>query len=600
LRPGISFQAARTQVEAELRNPYDAAEAEIFPDIVKQTLATRLDLQPVGNGVSQMREQFSGGLEMLMSGVALLLILACFNVAGMLLARAAAREQEIAVRMAIGAERRRVVRQLFSECLVLAAIGGFAGVLLSVVCLPLAVRALPQLRDRGAVLQTQAVHIGLDWRVLAFALAATLVTAVLFGLSPAWTGARSDLAGILRAARSTGRRHLLRRVMVVAQVAICTVVLIGAALLIRTFEHLRSMDPGFDQFHVLTFTVDPSMKGYRPEQTKALSRNLLDQVRSLAGVQNAAIASRGVMRGTGVKSTLGAAGAVIKREDFLNSSLNTITPEYFETMGMRIVQGRAFDRRDNDRKKPAPVIVNQALVKRFFGGRFAVGERLGSRGPNGVASPDNEIIGVVSDAKYRSLREEIPPTVYMPAGEGIPSQFVLNVRTRIERPEAMMGAVREVLRKIDPQLPFVEVNTLHQEVDRSLWQERLLAQLASFFGAIAIGLAALGLYGALDYAVKARRREIGIRVALGAAPPRIAGMLLTESLALVTVGTVTGIAVYAAAAGWIRRLLYGVRAWDIATIGAAIAVILLAACIAALPPVRRAIGIQPAEALHEE
>ena len=603
LRPGVSVQQAEAEVEPLLRNPYQELLDEWFPerkgakspDIAS---AVRLHLESIANGVSTLRTQFSRGLEVLMAAVGLLLIMACANVAGLLLARSAAREQEFGVRLALGASAGRVARQLLTESLLLAALGGIAGTLLTYVCLPLLVRALPPLRDRAAVVQPLSVAIDIDSRVLVFAIAITLLTAVLFGVSPALRAGHSDLAMILRAARTSTRRLFTRNAIVTVQVAVCTLILIGAALLIETLQRMQSMDPGFDRDHVVTFTVDPRLRAYSAAQAVDLSRRLLDKARSLPSVSAASIASRGVMRGTGVKATLGAAGARIYKNDFLNSSLNNITPGYFESMGMRLLAGRDFNRFDEDKKtKPAQVIVNEAFVRRFFPHGNPLGERFGFSGPNGVAKPDDEIVGVVSNAKYRSLREPVPPTVYTPLTTNLEDGFILHLRTR-QQPERVIGPVRDFMHSLDPALPFVEVKALREEVETSLWQERLLAALSSIFGAIAALLACVGLYGALDYAVKSRTREIGVRVALGAEPVRIARLLSRETVLVVGCGIGLGICGYAAAAPLLHQVLYGVPSWDPAALGLALIAIAGVAALGAGPPILRGIFVDPATALR--
>ena len=502
------------------------------------------------------------------------------------------------MRQALGAGRARIVRQLLTEGLLLALLGGVAGMLLTLACLPLLVGGLPPMRDRAAVLQPLAVHIGVDIRVLGFATAITLLAAVLFTLSPALRGARAGVAHTLRAGRSTTRR-LPRNLMVMAQVAVCTLILMGAALLVETLERMRSMNAGFDRDRVATFTIDPGLRGYQPEQSRALSRVLLEKAGALPGVAGASIASRALMRGTGVKATLGAAGAHIQATDFLNSSLNDVTPGYFSTMGMHVLAGRDFNWFDRNQATPRQVIVNQTFTRRFFPGRNPIGERFGYSGPDGIARGDDEIVGVVSDAKYRSLREQIPPTVYSPAVDGFDSGFILYVRTQ-QRPAAIIGPVRELLRSLDPELPFIEVRTLREEVEASLWQERILAALSAIFGGIATLLASIGLYGALDYAVKSRTREIGVRIALGAQPARIVGMLSSEVLIVIVSGVAAGLCAYAAAAAWIRHVLYDVRSWDPVAIVSVLLLVALVAAMAAAPSTYRAVRIDPASALRVE
>lgn len=601
LRPGVSFDRADAEVESLLRASYEE-QINRWYKLDGVNNASRLRFESVSNGVSTLRTQFSQGLRVLMAGVGLLLIMACANVAGLLLARSAVRAQEMGIRLALGASVSRLARQLLTESLIIALLGGIVGTLLTYACLPFMLGALPPIRDRRAAIQPLAIHIDIDLRVLAFAVGTTLITALLCGLSPALRGARTDLTTTLRAGRTSTRRLYARNLIVVAQVALCTVILTGAALLVETLDRMRAMNPGFDSDRIVTFTIDPRMRGYTAGQSRSLSLKLLEQTRALPSVAAASIAGRGVMRGTGFKATYAAAGTPISSKDFLNCSGNQVMPGYFETMGIRVIGGRDFtwfDHNENPATRHVIIIVNETFARRFFPGKDPIGQHVGAAGPDGIAKPDWQIVGVVSDAKYRSLREPIPPTVYNPMVDGSDYEFVLNVRTR-QHPEAIIGAVRGVLRSLDPEMPFIEVRALREEVEISLWQERLLAGLSSIFGAIAALLAAIGLYGALDYAVKSRTREIGIRSALGAEPAHLASLLCRETLLLVTTGLALGLVAYAVSAAWIHRVLYDVRSWNLLVIGLAVLFIIASTALAAALPIWRGIRIEPATALRQE
>ena len=509
LRSGVTLARAEAEIDPLLRATYEDVLIRENPKLAslprKDIFDSRLRLEPAGNGVSPLRAQFSRGLVLLMAGVELLLLMACANVACLLLARSAVRSQEISMRLALGARPWRVARQLLTESLVLALPAGVLGVLLTYAGMPLLLAALPPIRDRAAVVQPLAVHIHVDLRVLGFAMSASLLTALLSGLSPALQSARQDLAGSLRGSRTTTSRLTGRNILVVAQIAVCVLLVTGASLMMETFDRMRSMNAGFDRDHIITFTVDPGLKGYPPDRARLLGRQFLAKTRSLPGVVAAAIASRGVMRGTGIKGTFAAAGTPIAPSDFLNTSLNWVTPGYFDAMGIRMIAGRDFTWSENNRQKPRKVIVNQVFARHFFPDRKPVGMLFGGKGTDGLAGAENQIIGVVSDAKYRSLREEIPPTVYNSAADGFDSSFVLQLphqgTTRVaHRPGPGSAAL------FDPGLPFIEVRTLREEVEISLWQERLLSELSSIFGCLAALLAGIGLYGALDFAVKCRRQ----------------------------------------------------------------------------------------------
>ncbi len=601
LRSGVSFERANADVDPSLHATLTAAVDKFYGTKTPApagALQSRLRLESIVNGVSTLRTQFSRGLELLMAGVALLLLMACANVAGLLLARSAARAQEIGVRLALGASTGRIVRQLLTEGLLLSLAGGLAAIPLTASCLPLLTRNLPPIRDRAAVLQPLAVHISIDLRVLAFALGATVLTAVLFALSPALRCVRTGAAAF-PSGRSTTRRLRAGNWIVIAQVGICTLLLMGAALLIETLSRMRSMNPGFDADRVVTFTIDPSMRGYTPDRSRAFSKALLQAAAGVPGVSSASAASLGLMRGTGIKATFGAAGTRIAPNDFLNSSLNQVTPGYFQTMGMPLLAGRAFTWFDRTNAKSHPVIVNRAFARHFFPGRNPIGERFGSAGPGGVAAADNEIVGVAGDARYRSLREPIPPTVYSPAVDGFDSDFILHVRTR-QSPAAVIAPIRELLHSLDPQMPLIEARTLRQEVEASLWQERLLAALSAIFGAVAALLASIGLYGSLDYAVRSRIREIGVRAALGAEPLRIAALFSRQAFLLTAGGVAMGLCGYAAASVYLRGVLYDIAPWNPAVVTAIVSLVGILSAIATAPAAYRAARIDPASALRSE
>jgi predicted permease len=377
-------------------------------------------------------------------------------------------------------------------------------------------------------------------------------------------------------------------------VALCTVLLLSASLLIRTLHQLRSINAGFDSQHVVTFSLEPQMTGYTAENGRSLEGRLLDQVRSLPGVVSASYAARGLMRGTGVKSTLLPTGRQSGPGDALNTSMNWVTPDYFDTMGIRMLAGHGFAGREAA-GPPTRVVVNQALARRFFPDRDPIGEHLGGSDPS---KPGFEIIGVASDAKYRSLREEIPPTLYLP--QVLDNRaIILHVRTAGDA-NGIINAVRDVLRSLDSRLPFYEIHTLQEEVDASLWQERLVAALSSVFGLTAAALAGVGLYGMLAHAVSQRKREIGIRMALGALPGAIARLVSWQAMTPVVAGVVTGLGIFVMVSRWIANLLYGVRPADPVTITLSLAFVVAVAVVAVTVPAWQAMRVNPSRALREE
>ena len=579
MKPGVSRQRAQAECAAIWRSSVKGTDDEN---------AEAIQLDPLEHGLSILRQKFGGALRLLIASVALLQLMVCANLAGLLLARGAQRSVEVAIRLALGATRWRLMRQMLVESALVTVLGAVGGVALAYFTAPLLVQALPPLRDVGTSRLALAVDFQPNRRVLLYSLAVSALTALLFGIVPALAAARTSLDGVLRGARSAaGWRG--RQVLLVLQIALCTVLLAGAGLLVRTFRQLRDMDPGFAAARVVTFTANPSLSGYRGEQAAVLRTALMERVRQLPGVDSVAGASRGLMRGSGVRTTVSLPGQKATAADFLNTSFNEVTPEYFDTLGMHILAGRALARADAA-QTPTRVVVNQAFVRRFFPAEDPIGRQFRNGGSGAF-----EVIGVVNDAHYRSLREPIHPNFFQSLGDG---DFVLCVRTR-RRPESLIQPVRQALAALDPAMPFTEVHTLAEEVGDSAAPERLTAILASIFGSLAALLAAIGLYGLLAYAVAQRQREIGIRMALGAVPRSIARLIGGQALVLVLAGVALGLAGAVAAAPLARALLYGVGPNDPASLLAAALLVALGATLAAVIPALRASRVDPASALRE-
>lgn len=337
------------------------------------------------------------------------------------------------------------------------------------------------------------------------------------------------------------------------------------------------------------------MNRYNPEQARSLHQRLVERARAIPGVAAAGVGSRGLMRGTGFKTTIVRPGATATDADFMNTSINIVSAGYFDTMRMRIIAGRDFRESESADAKSRAVIVNQAFVRRIFPDVDAIGQRFGQS----QDSPGYQIVGVVSDAKYRSLREEIPPTVYNNWRGDFAGAFILHVRT-VGKPELVINAVREIMRSLDPQIPFYEIRTLREEVETSLWQERLLAVLSSVFGLLAALLAAIGLYGTLAYTVARRTREIGIRMALGARPARILGLVLRQAATIVLPGVVLGLLSCTVATRWVAHLLYGVPPTDAVGFSLALLVVIGFGAIAVALPAQRAVQVDPAATLRQD
>ena len=581
----------RAQARAETYSLW-RAETQVFwkqqADILEAELRRGMDLDPLDRGTSILRDKFGNALELLIASVSLLLLMVCANLAGLLLARSTARNEEIAVRLALGATRARLVRQMLTESALLAALGSAVGLLIALFTTPLLVRALPPMRDLYTARVSISLDAGVNQRVLLFSFLISVMTVLLFGLAPAIGASRASLDSILRGSRATGGWHG-RRALIVFQIALCTVLLAGAGLLARTLEQLHRVDPGFDAGHLVTFTTVPSLAGYTTEQTKSLRLALTEKVRNLPDVLSVAVASRGLMRGSGIKVTITPPGQQPSPANFLIASINSLTPGFFETMGLRFLAGRDLAPPDNATR----VVVNQAFARYFFPGLDPVGRRFGN-------PPDTkEIIGVVSDAKYRSLREPMTPTYYSAWRDQDGQPMQLEVRTRAH-PQSIVEPVRQALGALDPALPFTEIETMSDEVGDSAAGERLTATLASVFGALAALLAAIGIYGLLAYAVAQRRREIGIRMALGARPADIGEMIGIQALAMVAAGVALGIGAAIITAPLVKSLLYGVAPSDPLSLAAAALFIVAIAAAATAIPLLNATRIDPASALRQE
>jgi macrolide transport system ATP-binding/permease protein len=376
------------------------------------------------------------------------------------------------------------------------------------------------------------------------------------------------------------------------------VLLAAAALMLRSWWNLDHLDPGFDRAHLVEFTLDPADAGYTAEQSGRFYRAVQERVATLPGVRSIAWASRGVMRGFGFKATVTPQGTVLPRSTFLNTSSNLVTPSYFETMGIRLLAGRNLEIGD-DRKKPPAVVVNQAFVDSIFHGQNPVGKAF-ANGTDGNVPPNFVIAGVVSTAKYRSMREPDAPTFYSAANpSGNQGTPILYVRT-YGAPASIVNAVRRTIAEVDAGVPLIEVSTLEQEIQASLWQERLVALLSAFFGAIAIALAGIGMYGALAFSVARRTRELGIRIAVGARVRHIVRTVCAPVMVALASGVAAGLVVSVFLLRWTERLLFGVRPIDPGSFTAAAVFLLACAVAAAALPTFRAIRIPPSSALREE
>ena len=517
--------------------------------------------------------------------VVLVLLIVCANVANLLLSRAAARQRELSVRLALGATRARLVRQLLTESLLLAAVGGTLGVFVGT----WGQRLLP-----GAPGQASP----LDWHLLAFVITVTTLTGVVFGTAPALrvTSLADVTVALKENSRSVaGSRSLFGRSLVVTQVAISLVLLIGAGLFLRTLQNLRHVDFGFNPRNVVLFQVSPALNRYEPEKQNPLYDRIGERLRAIAGVRSVSWSNPSLMttrRFSGGMFVQGRSYAPGQRETI---SGMTVSPTFFETMEIPLVAGRGFTERD-DNAAPRVVVINEAAARQYFPNENPIGRRIGS---TLEGSGRQEIVGILRDAKYNSVRDRAAPTRYAPYLQSPQGSATFEVRTAGD-PLAAIGSIREAVRQIDPDLPLIDVTTQAEQVERRFLQEKVFAQAYALFGGLALLVASVGLFGLMSYSIARRTNEIGIRMALGAARRDVLRLVMRESMILVAAGVAIGLAAAAAASRFIATLLFGLAPTDPMTIAGAIAVMLLVSAVAGYLPAKRASGIDPMAALRCE
>ncbi len=541
LKPGVTPTQAKASLQPLYHNVLNQevagkefAKASDYSR--QQFLKGWIDVLPGARGRSFLREQFEKPLFVLMCVVGAVLLIACANLAGLLVARAAARQKEIAIRLAMGASRSRIVRQLLVESLLLSVTGGITGLLLAMGMTHLLIGFIPEGTTPLALSSTP------DWRILTFDLAVSLFAGVLFGLVPALQSTRPDLATTLKdqASAVVGAGAVgLRKALVTAQVALSLLLLIGAGLFVGTLRNLKNTNPGFTTDRLLMFRVDPPGNGYSDERTSQFYRDLIERTDALPGVRGAATAVVALLDGDEWDSSIAIEGYEAKPGENVGPHMNFITPEFFPVVGVPVLLGRSFNQ--NDTAKAAKVaIVNQKFVKRFFGEANPIGRRIGMGGNPGTVT-DITIVGMVQDTKYEGVREDIPIELYRPYEQsGFASGENVYVRTDRD-PEQEFAALGQLVHAMDAGLPVFDMRTLNEQVDRSLSTERLVATLSSAFGFLATFLAAIGLYGVMAYSVTRRTREIGIRMALGARGHSVIWMLMSEVLLLAAIGIAVGV-----------------------------------------------------------
>ena len=548
-------------------------------------------LEPIGRGFSFVRDTFGDPLRALMVGVALVLLISCANLAGLLLARGASRTHEITVRVSLGARPGRLIRQALTETLTLAAIGGGVGLVVA----QWATRALLRLASSSG--SAIPLDVPLDGRVLAFALGASLVTGILCGIVPALRFARTQLHESFktggRVVNGGSHRLPLGRFLVAAQIALSLILVAAAGLFVQTFRNYASIDPGYEPEQVIGARLDVRAAGYTYEQLPGLYQRILDATRAVPGVRSASL-SLNSLAGGGRRT----GGFLVPGRELppggRAGQVNHVTPDYFATTGIVLLRGRNFT--DADREgAPQVCIISETAAKHFFGTVDVVGKRFGYS-----STPEFEVIGVVRDVRANFIKERPQRLVFLPLAQ-TPREYVTSLEARITgAPEAAAVGVRNALASVDRMLPVRDVTPLSIVLQRGLSRERLVARLAAAFGALALLLAGIGLYGVMGYSVARRTNEMGVRLALGATPRAVWWVVLRDSLITVLFGLTLGVALSYPLLGLTRRLVWGLSPHDPATLAGAVALLFVAGALAGMLPAWRAARIDPIEAIRAE
>ena len=611
LKPGVTQTQAKgslapfmhSMLEMEVR---EAAFSHASAYDREQYLKCWIDVLPGSQGRSYFRRELSTPLWVLMAVTGIVLLIACANLANLFLARATGRQKEIAVRLALGASRGRIIRQLLTETLCLSGMGGLAGLALAFWA-DKALMALYLPADSGGL----SISTAPDTRILLFTLAVTIATGLIFGLVPALETTKPDIGRTLKdqSGAMAGGGRGLRKTLVVAQVALSLLLLIGAGLFLRTLDNLGSLGPGFPVERLVGFNIDPSLGGYTPERAQVFYQQLTERLRSIPGVQSVGLANMRILEDDYSWNEMTVEGYTpATPEGKAVPYMTWISPNYFATLGVPIVAGRDFTVKDNREVKhssrpdvwaPTVVIINQKFARRFFAGQNPIGRHLGFGTDPGTRT-DMEIIGVVKDIRYANLRDEIPEQAYAPyLGSHYNIDMTVYLRTAFD-PEQVMSSVRAKVRELDSALPIYDVRTTQAQISDLLVTERMIASLSTVFGLLATLLATLGLYGVMAYTVAQRRREIGLRMALGADPRKVIWMVMGEVVLLIALGVGVAVPASLALMRAIQSQLYGLTAHDPSTLALAAAGLALVACAAGYLPALRASRLDPMVALRYE
>ena len=601
LEPGVTIEQASAALNTQYHAIINEVEAPLQKGMSEQTLARfrskPIVMQPGGHGQSSVRREATAPMNLLLGVTAFVLLIACANIANLLLARSAARAPEMAVRLSIGASRRQLIVQLLTESCLLALFGGVASLLVARWTLDLIVALLPQ----QAV---DTIGTSLDPSVFGFTAALTIGTGLLFGLFPALHSTRPDLVASLKgqAGQPSGAKAAarFRTSLATVQIALSMALLVAAGLFTKSLFNVSRVDLGLKVDNVITFGISPSLNGYTEERSADLFARLEDELTAVPGVTGVTASLVELLGGSNWGNDVVVEGFKAGPDTDTGSRYNEIGTDYFRTLGIPLIAGREFTRADA-KGAPKVAIVNEAFAKKFNLGRDVLGKHIGNRGGSNTAL-DTEIVGFVQNAKYSEVKDAIPPLFFRPYRQGDTAQIgsiTFNVRTAGD-PNTLVAAVPKVVARLDPNLPVTDLRTMPQQVRENVFLDRFISVLSAAFASLATLLAAVGLYGVLAYTVSQRTREIGLRMALGAAPGRVRGMVLRQVGLMTIVGGVVGLAAAVALARLAQSLLFQMQGSDPFVLVASVVALTLVALAAGFIPAHRASQVDPMRALRYE